>query len=369
MTSNDAPIADETPLPREAAARPHRWIGPVPLAHPFTLAALSGYSDLGMRVVCRELGACLTRHEVVLDQFILDGGSGPKSGECLDPGDRPIACQLMGRDPEQMGLAAARMADFGYDLVDVNFGCPVKKVLGRCRGGFLLGEPETAVAMLRAVRSSVRVPVTVKMRRALDDSPAAREKFWTILSAAVDLGFAAVVVHGRTVRQRYEGPARWEVLAEVKQRFPNLVVFGSGDLYTARDCLRMLEETGIDGVTVARGAIENPWVFRDCLALWRGAPPPPPPTLREQADLFERQLRIAALQYGLERAMRQMRKFGIRRAKLHPNPQAVHDAFVGLRTPDDWRRVRDALFLADPPQAEPTSAASGGRAVGSWSCA
>ena len=121
--------------------QPYRSIGGVPLEHPFTLAALSGYSDLGMRMVCRSLGACLTRHEVVLDRFINEGGRGPRSGEWLDPTDTTVACQLMGRDPVEMGQAAARMADFGYEIVHINFGCPVKKVLGLCRGGFLLSEP------------------------------------------------------------------------------------------------------------------------------------------------------------------------------------------------------------------------------------
>jgi tRNA-dihydrouridine synthase B len=322
-------------------------IGGVAIESPFTLAALSGYSDVGMRVVCRSLGASLTRHEVVLDKFINDHGSGPKSGLWMDPQDRPIACQLMGRDPVEMGQAAARMASFGYDIVDINFGCPVKKVLGRCRGGFLLSDPCTAIDMVREVTQAVAVPVTVKMRRGLDDSPSSRERFWTILSAAVDLGIAGVVVHGRTVQQRYEGPAIWDVIGEVKSRFGHLNVMGSGDLYTAEDCIRMLNSTGCDGVTIARGAIENPWVFRDCLALWKGEPKPAPPTLVEQATIFDRQYQLAIAQYGLERATRQMRKFGIKRAGLHPTPAKVHEAFVTLSSPDDWKRIQDDLYFVD----------------------
>lgn len=328
--------------------RPHKSdVGGVPLASPFTLAALSGYSDLAMRMVCRSLGACLTRHEVVLDQFILDEGRGPKSGMHLDPTDRPIACQLMGNDAEQMGLAAERMAGFGYDLVDINFGCPVKKVLGRCRGGFLLSDPDTAIDMVRQVVQRVQVPVTVKMRRGLDDSDESRDRFWTILAAAVDLGIAGVAIHGRTVRQRYEGYATWDMIGEAKDRFPHLAVFGSGDLFTAEDCLRMLADTGCDGVTIARGAIENPWVFRDALALWHGQPKPAPPTLEEQAELFDWQYRITVQQYGLERGTRQMRKFGIKRAKLHPDPEAVHRAFVSLSSHEDWQRVRRELYSSE----------------------
>ncbi|MFO0948064.1 MAG: tRNA-dihydrouridine synthase family protein [Planctomycetota bacterium] len=206
-------------------------LGGIPFASPFTLAALSGYSDMGMRVVCRELGASLTRNEVVLDQFIMDNGRGARSGKHLDPMDRPIGAQLMGNDPDTMGQAAERMVGFGYDFVDINFGCPVKKVLGRCRGGFLLSEPETAIQMVERVVDAVEVPVTVKMRRGMDDTQDSRDRFWRILGHAVDRGIVGVTVHGRTVHQRYEGPAKWDILAEVKRRYPHLVVFGSGDLF------------------------------------------------------------------------------------------------------------------------------------------
>lgn len=322
-------------------------LGSVTIDHPFTLAALSGYSDVGMRSVCRELGACLTRHEVVLDQFVLRDGKGARSGRFLDPSDRPIAAQLMGNDPAMMAQAAARMVQFGYDVVDVNFGCPVKKVLGRCRGGFLLGDPDTAVEMVRQVKQAVDVPVTIKMRRGTDESPQATANFWEILERAVELGIAGVAVHGRTVEQRYDGTAKWDIIGEVKRRFPHLVVFGSGDLFTAEDCLRMLQATGCDGVTIARGAIENPWIFRECLALWRGETKPAPPTLAEQRELFERQYSLAIQQYGIERATRQMRKFGIKRAALHPNPDLAKEEFVRLASPAHWERIAKNLY-SDP---------------------
>jgi nifR3 family TIM-barrel protein len=316
----------------------------VPLASPFTLAALSGYSDLGMRVVCRSLGACLTRNEVVLDQFIMDDGRGARSGKHLDPEDRPIAAQLMGNDPVTMGQAAARMVSYGYDFVDINFGCPVKKVLGRCRGGFLLSEPETAIAMMERVLDAVEVPVTVKMRRGKDDSQQSVEHFWQILERGVELGIAGVTVHGRTVLQRYDGPAKWDILSQVKRRFPNLLLFGSGDLFTAEDCLRMIEMTGCDGVTIARGAIENPWIFRECLALWHGEPKPASPTVEEQAEIIDQQLNLCVQQYGPERATRQMRKFGIKQAHLHPRAEEVHAAFIKLSTPAEWREVRKRYY-------------------------
>jgi len=337
-------------------------LGDVTLESPFTLAALSGYSDLGMRVTCRSLGACLTRNEVVLDKFVLEARKGARNGRHLHEEDHPVAAQLMGNDVEIMGHAAAHMEALGYDILDINFGCPVKKVLGRCRGGFLLGEPETAIAMMRSVRDAVSVPVTVKMRLGTDETKEAEERFWTILGAAVRLGVVGVVVHGRTVKQRYEGFANWGRLREVKRRYPALVVFGSGDLFTAHDCLRMLEETGIDGVTIARGAINNPWIFRDCLALWHGEAPPPPPTLAEQGALMDRQYELAIQQYGPEKASRQMRKFGIKRAGLHPAGAEVRELFVKLSTPAEYRAMRERFYSSDE------RVAVVGQSADVWSC-
>jgi tRNA-dihydrouridine synthase B len=317
------------------------------LESPFTLAALSGYSDMGMRVVCRSLGACLTRNEVVLDKFVLDCRKGARGGRHLDDSDHPVAAQLLGNDPAVMGEAAAHMESFGYDLLDINFGCPVKKVLGRCRGGYLLGDPETAIAMIQRVRDAVRVPVTVKMRLGTDETAEAEDDFWRILDEGVRLGIAGVVVHGRTVQQKYEGFAKWRRLGEVKRRHPNLIVMGSGDLYTAADCMRMLEETGIDGVTIARGAINNPWVFRDCLALWRGEPLPPPPTLAEQGALMDQQYELCIRQYGAEKASRQMRKFGIKRARLHPRAAEMREMFVTLNTPAQYLELRKRHYSSD----------------------
>jgi nifR3 family TIM-barrel protein len=324
-------------------------LGNVEIASPFTLAALSGYSDLGMRVTCRSLGASLTRNEVVLDQFVLDCRKGARSGRHLHLDDHPVAAQLLGNDAKIMGQAAAKMESFGYDILDINFGCPVKKVLGRCRGGFLLGEPENAIDMMKQVRDSVRGPVTVKMRLGTDDSTESEDRFWRILEAAVSLGIAGVAIHGRTVVQRYEGHANWTRLAEVKRRFPGLIVMGSGDLFTAADCIRMLEETDIDGVTIARGAINNPWIFRECLALWRGEPLPAPPTVQEQAHLLDQQYDLAIQQYGAERASRQLRKFGIKRAWLHPEGERLRQRFVSLSTPEDYERLRNEFYSIDAP--------------------
>src|SRR5215469_2900772 len=242
--------------------RPLR-IGQIDIGFPVVQAALSGYSDMAMRVVARRLGASYSLCEVMLDRLVLEGGKkARRKWACLADEEHPVGGQLMGSDPAQFGPAAAELAAAGFDVIDINFGCPVKKVLGRCRGGFLLSQPATALEIVSRVRDAVpsEKPVTVKMRRGLDDSQASRDHFFTIFDGAFERGVAAITVHGRTVEQRYIGPSRWEFLTEVKRHAGPRTVLGSGDLFTPHDCLRMIAETGVDGVTVARGAIGNPWI-------------------------------------------------------------------------------------------------------------
>jgi len=326
-------------------------IGPIELAGPAVLAALSGYSDWPMRRICRRMGAAYTICEVLLDKFVLDVSKGRKARRYLrvDDEDRPAGAQLMGSDPSQFAAAAARLAELGFDAIDVNFGCPVKKVLGRCRGGYLLGQPATALEIVARVRQALppSIPVTVKMRRAMDDSPRSRDQFFEIFDGVFALGVAAVTVHGRTVRQGYEGSASWDFLREVKQRAPGCTVLGSGDLLSAPACLEMIARTGVDGVAVARGAIGNPWIFDQIRQLLAGRPLPPPPSLAQQRQVIGEHYRLAEEVYGPERSCQRMRKFGIKYARLHPRTDEVRDAFVRVRTPEDWKAVLDRYYTAE----------------------
>lgn len=331
-------------------------IGKVHIGFPVVQAALSGYSDLAMRVIARRLGASYALCEVMLDRLVLTGGKkARRKWASLADEEHPVGGQLMGSDPAEFGPAAAELAAAGFDCIDINFGCPVKKVLGRCRGGYLLSQPSTALEIVSHVREAVPAekPVTVKMRRGLDDSPASRDNFFTIFDGAFARGVAAVTVHGRTVEQRYVGPSRWQFLAEVKRHAGQRIVLGSGDLFTPHDCLRMIRETGVDGVTVARGAIGNPWIFRQVQALASGQPMPKPPGLHEQREVIREHYRLAQEIYGPETAGRQMRKFGIKYARLHPRTLEVRDAFVSVKGPADWLAVLDRWYAEDLPGRMP----------------
>ena len=346
-----------TPLLRQLS------IGRVSVGFPIVQAALSGYSDAPMRVIARRLGAPYTLCEVMLDQFLVAVKQRHKNRHFLhiDPDEHPVAGQLMGAEPDQFSAGAKRLVEAGFDVIDINFGCPVKKVLGRCRGGYHLGQPKVALQIVQRTREVVpeHIPVTVKMRRGIDDSHQSRDHFFEILDGAFQLGVSAVTVHGRTVEQKYIGPSRWEFLREVKQHVGQRTILGSGDLFTAQDCLDMIAQTSVDGVTVARGAIGNPWIFQQARALAAGQPLPPPPTIREQGDVIREHYRLAEEVYG-DRCGRQMRKFGIKYSALHPESSEVRKSFVQVHCREDWEEALRRWYSQDGPGQYPDPAIHGG---------
>lgn len=340
---------------------PHLRIGSVDIGFPLVQAALSGYSDYPMRAIARRQGASYTLCEVMLDQFLVQlREKRHKNRHLLFVGDdeHPVAGQLMGAEPEQFTAGALKLVQAGFDVIDINFGCPVKKVLGRCRGGFHLSQPEVALEIIRRTRETVpaHIPVSVKMRRGIDDTAESRDRFYTILDGAFAAGVAAITVHGRTVMQRYVGPSRWEFLTEVKRHVGNRTILGSGDLFSPQACLDMLAQTGVDGVTVARGCIGNPWIFSQARALAAGQPLPPPPSLFEQRDMILEHYRLAQELYQLERCAPMMRKIGIKYSALHPQHLVVRAAFAVVQNLDDWNGVLQTWYGEDLPGCYPDPA-------------
>ncbi len=328
-------------------------IGGVQLGSPVVQAALSGYSDLPMRVLARRHGAAYAVCEVLLDTFVTVVGTNRRNLARIAVADEehPVGGQLMGANPDDFAPAARRLVEAGFDVIDINFGCPVKKVLGRCRGGYLLGVPETALEIVSRVRDAVPagVPVSLKMRRGIDDSAESADKFWTIFDGAFERGVAAITVHGRSVRQKYVGPSSWEFLAAVKRHAGERTVLGSGDLFSAEACVSMLERTGVDGVSVARGAIGNPWIFGQTLELLAGRPLPPPPSIHGQRDVLREHFGLSAALHGEDLAGRMMRKFAIKYSRLHPEPIAVRDAFVAVTVNAEWEAVLERFYKIDGP--------------------
>jgi nifR3 family TIM-barrel protein len=332
-------------------------IGNVAVGFPVVQAALSGYSDWPMRLLARRMGASYSLCEVMLDQFLVAIKNRERTKHFLynTAEEQPVAGQLMGAEPEQFAAGAKRLAEAGFAVIDINFGCPVKKVLGRCRGGFHLSQPDVALEIVARTRDAVppEIPVSLKMRRGIDDSSESRDRFYRILDGAFELGAAAVTVHGRTVEQRYVGPSRWSFLKEVKEHVGNKTILGSGDLFTPHDCYRMMIETGVDGMTVARGAIGNPWIFQQCRALFEGRDIPKPPSLWEQRHVMQEHYDLAVSLYGEERASITMRKFGIKYTALHPYHKTVRESFVRIRNRSEWTTVLDRWYAEDLPGIYP----------------
>ncbi len=321
-------------------------IGSVQLDVPFVQAALSGYSDLPMRRLARRYGAPYVLDEVMLDKLVLAGGKRKGTILRVEPDDHPVGGQLMGAGADNFATAAYALAEAGYDVIDLNFACPVRKVLSRCRGGHLLARPDTALEIIRRVYDAVGAnrPVTLKMRRGTDDTPESERNFFTILDGAFAVGVSAVTVHGRTVAQRYVGPSSWSFLAKVKKHVSDRVILGSGDLFSAEACVRMIRETGVDGVTIARGAIGNPWIFGQCRALWGGEPLPTPPSIAQQREAIECHWRWAVEVHGDRLSARIMRKFGIKYSEHHPCAREVRDAFIAVRGQGCFAGVLDRWY-------------------------
>jgi len=335
----------------DRALKPLR-IGPLEIDGPVVLAALASYSDLPYRLVCRSLSAPYCATEAMLDrQLLLDGKLRDRLVR-LDPADHPIAGQLMGYDPSVMARAAVVLGTMGFDVIDLNFACPVKKVVAKKRGGYLMDRPDLALEIVRAVREAVPdLPLTLKLRRSFREADATNSAFWRIAEGAFEAGAAALAIHARSVEQKYRGRADWGFLAEVKRAFPGRTILGSGDIHAAPDALRMIEQTGVDGVLAARGAIGNPWIFRQVRELAAGREPARP-GLEEQRAVIERHLRLASGLYGPRRGLLTLRNFGIHYARLHPHPAKVRMAFIGIADESDWRSVIETWY--GPPALSPS---------------
>src|SRR5436305_3557102 len=276
--NHDAPFAARA-QPRPPATGPSRPIqpvrlGPLSLPNRYFLAPLAGVSDWPFRLLCREMGAAIAHTEMISSHGLVHGGDQTLSYLERPPDERPFAVQVFGQDPEILAQGA-RIAVEKYgpiDAVDINMGCPVKKVCGHGAGAALLRDPSAAENAVRKVVEAVApLPVTVKIRAGWDED---RRNAPEIAKACEQGGAVAVGLHPRTRAQMYRGRADWKLIAATKKAV-RIAVWGSGDLFTAEAARRMLEETGADAARIARGACGYPWIFRELLALERGETPDP----------------------------------------------------------------------------------------------
>jgi len=357
--------------------KPGKRYTPVKIDAPFYQAGLAGYSDAAMRVIARRHGCpyCIT--EAMLDHFLIQGGKGLDAAR-LHQGDHgpqaPLCGQLMGSHGDEIAQGAKILVDLGYDVIDVNLACPVKKIKKKARGGHLLGAPDQAIVILQAVADAVgdAVPMTVKLRRAYDDTPAMTDAFRRILDAAIALGYSGATIHSRTVQQKYLGPGSWDELRQIVDHYGlrrtaaggkpdaagpavdgGFTLGGSGDIWQAADIFRMIEQTGVHWVSVARGCIGNPWIFEQARAIMRGdlAGARVSPTIAQQRDVLQEHFELSASIHGESMAGRMMRKFGIKFSRHHPRGDEVKKYFIKTRSLNDWQAVLNAFYSEDGPGA------------------
>ena len=324
-------------------------IGTIELRAPFCQAGLAGYSDRAMRTVARRRGCPYAVTEALLDVILLSGGEGLRKSIDIGDEDHPVAGQVMGSEPGTMARAATILHERGNDVIDLNFACPVKKIKNKARGGHMLMDVERGVSILRAVREALPGAIlTMSTRRGFDDSAESTERFYKIVETAWEFGYAAIRVHGRTVEQKYLGAAHWPAIAEVKRRYPGKTILGSGDVFTAQDVVAMLAETGVDVVWIARGAIGNPWIFRDAAKLLANPDCElAPPTIGEQREALAEHFAIAMQIHGEQLAGRRMRKMGIKYSRFHPRGAEVKKEFIAVRSLRDWSGVLGKWYARD----------------------
>lgn len=277
-------------------------IGSLTLAHNVLLAPLAGITNLPFRLLCRRAGAALAFTEMVSVNGLVREGTKTMALLKSCPEDQPLGIQLFGDTPPDLAEAARMVTGHGQ-LLDINMGCPVRKVVSTGAGSALLREPLKVAAIIRSVRNATTLPLTVKIRSGWHCGDNA---FPELARIAQEEGCDAITLHPRSRSMMFSGHADWSQLRQLKQIL-SIPVIGSGDLFTPGDCLRMLEETGCDGIMIARGALGAPWIFRQVLELARTDTFTPASNL-ERSDTIRTHLRLFIAEHGEAVAAREIKK-------------------------------------------------------------
>lgn len=279
-------------------------IGNLNIEIPVALGPMAGVSDLPFRRLCKEQGCGLLYTEMVSAKALYYGNK--NTAPLLKTGnwEHPVAVQLFGSEPQLLADMAKKLEEGPYDIIDFNMGCPVPKVVNNREGSAIMKDPEQAKAILNALVKAVKKPVTVKIRKGWNEKSVNAVE---IAKIAEDAGVAAIAVHGRTREQYYAGCADWEIIRKVKEAV-SVPVIGNGDITDGASALRMREETGCDGVMVARAARGNPWIFKEIACAWKGEEIPPKPSFEEVTDMILRHAAMQTEEFGEHMGILQMRK-------------------------------------------------------------
>lgn len=279
-------------------------IGNVELENIYILGPMAGVTDLPFRLLCREQGAGLLCMEMVSAKAILYNNRNTEQLLTIHPDEKPVSLQLFGSDPKIMSEMAKRIEERPFAILDINMGCPVPKVVRNGEGSALMKNPKLVYEIVSAVVKAIEKPVTVKIRKGFDDEHVNAVEIAKIIEEA---GAAAVAVHGRTREQYYSGTADWDIIRQVKEAV-SIPVIGNGDVTSPQKAEALLQQTGCDGVMIARGAEGNPWIFSEMTAYEQTGKIPPRPDMEELREMMLRHARLQLEYKGDYLGIREMRK-------------------------------------------------------------
>lgn len=315
-------------------------IGNVPIGGPLVLGPMAGVTDLPFRLLCKEQGADLIYTEMVSAKGIYYNNRNTDALLETREEERPVALQLFGEDAKIMAEMAKRIEERPFDILDINMGCPVPKVVNNGEGSALMKDPKRVGEIVRAISGAISKPVTVKIRKGFDDKSVNAVE---IARIAEDRGAAAVAVHGRTREQYYSGSADWDIIREVKEAV-SIPVIGNGDIRTPQDALRMLKETGCDAVMIARGVQGNPWLFAQTKHYLETGELMPKPPAEEVAAMILRHAQLEAEYKGEFTAIREMRKHIAWYTAGYPHSAQLRQAAGGVSTREELERLVSRLL-------------------------
>lgn len=290
---------------KDIRGRDMSWkIGNVRIENPFVLAPMAGVTDMPFRTLCKEQGAGLICMEMISAKAISFHNKNTIALMKIDPCEHPVSMQLFGSEPELMAEVAKSIEDKDFDILDINMGCPVPKVVNNGEGSALLKNPELIVQIIKSVSSAIQKPVTVKVRIGFENVPV---DIVEIARRAEDAGAAAIAVHGRTRQQYYSGTADWDIIRQVKEAV-SIPVLGNGDVDSPLKAEALLKQTGCDGVMIGRAVRGNPWIFREMNHYFQTGELLPRPSSEEIREMILRHARAQIALKGEFTGIREMRK-------------------------------------------------------------
>lgn len=314
-------------------------IGNIQLENSYILGPMAGVTDLPFRLLCKEQGAGLVCMEMVSAKGILYNNKNTESLLEIHPGEMPASLQLFGSDPKIVSEMAKRVEERPFAILDINMGCPVPKVVKNQEGSALMKNPKLVYELVEAVVKAIEKPVTVKIRKGFDDAHVNAVEIAKIIEEA---GAAAVAVHGRTREQYYSGKADWDIIRQVKEAV-SIPVIGNGDVTSGEKAIAMREQTGCDGVMIARGTQGNPWIFSELLEYERTGTLPSRPSLEQIKETMLRHARLQLEYKGEYLGIREMRKHVAWYVKGLHGAARLRDAINKVETYEELENILTSL--------------------------